>query len=120
MIFKIELEAYMKRKFMLENNIQKSYSLVLVQFIELLKRRIKHSKGWIKASTKFDILRLIKVIKCVILRFEDYKYIHILVHQENINFYTLHQGNISNTDYLEKYNNLVDTTYVIKGRLHDQ
>ena len=81
MIFKIELEAYMKRKSMLENNIQKSYSLVLVQFIELLKRKIKHSKGWIKASTKFDILRLIKVIKCVILRFEDYKYIHILVHQ---------------------------------------
>ena len=35
-------------------------------------------------------------------------------------FYTLNQGNMSNEDYLEKFNNLVDMAYAFNGQLHNQ
>ena len=47
MVFKIEVYAYVKRKCMLKENIQKEYSLLLEQFTEFLKRKLKQSKGWI-------------------------------------------------------------------------
>ena len=43
-VFKMGVDMYMKRNSMLEDNIQKSYSIVLVKFTKLLKGKIKHSK----------------------------------------------------------------------------
>ena len=37
-----------------------------------------------------------------------------------MNFYTLHQGNITNKDFLEKINNMVNMVSEFKVQLHDQ
>ena len=37
-----------------------------------------------------------------------------------MNFYTLHQGNITNAEKLEKMNNLVDMVSSFKGQIHDK
>ena len=78
------------------------------------------SKGCIKVSTKFDFLKIIKIIKSIIFKFEDYKYLPLLIHQEKTIFNTLHQVNMSNVNYLEKFNNLVDMASLFKGQLHNQ
>ena len=40
-IFKQEISAYVKRKAVLDSNIQLAYSLILGQFSELLKNKLK-------------------------------------------------------------------------------
>ena len=37
-----------------------------------------------------------------------------------MNFYTLHQGNITNAKEIIKINNLVDMVSSFKGQIHDQ
>ena len=59
-------------------------------------------------------------MKYKIIKFEEIKYLPHLIHQEKKNFYTLHQGNISNSYYLENLNNLVDMASKFKDQLHDQ
>ena len=112
MVFNVEVDAYVKRKSMLEENTQKTYSLVLVQCTELLKRKINQSKGWSEASTKFDVHEIINTIKSLILKFEYQKHLNIYLHQAKTNFYTLHQGDMFNADYLEK------STYLRTWHLH--
>ena len=102
MIFKTEAEAHVKRKFILEENTHKAYSLVLVNFTELPKRKINHKKRWSEASTKFDVLKLIKIIKSIIFKFEYQKYLPLQIHQANKNLNNMYQGNIYNAHYLEK------------------
>ena len=71
-------------------------------------------------STKFDGLELVNIFKSIIFRFKDQKYLHLLLHQEKANFYNIHQGNMTNIDYLEKFKNLLDMESILKGQLNDQ
>ena len=50
-IFDKEIDIYMKRRSTLDENVQKSYSLVLGQCTYLLKSNIKQSNEWHAAST---------------------------------------------------------------------
>ena len=43
-----------------------------------------------------------------------------MIHQAKKSFYTLNQGKIPNADYLENFNNLVDTESTFNVQLHDQ
>ena len=47
-VFKMELDTYMKRKSMLKENTQKTYYMVLGQCNDLIKIKLNQSKGWIK------------------------------------------------------------------------
>ena len=69
MVFKMVVDAYVKLKSILKDNIQKLYYLVLVQLTETIKRNLKHSKGWSKASTKFDVLKLINITRSIVFKF---------------------------------------------------
>ena len=53
MMLKVEVNTYVKRNSMLEQNIWKAQYLVLEQWTKLLKSKLKQSTGWIKSSTKF-------------------------------------------------------------------
>ena len=68
MVFKMLVYVYVKHKSMLKMNIQKTYSLVLFQCGGLLKSKLKKSKGWSESFTKFDVLKLIKIIKFIIFK----------------------------------------------------
>ena len=117
---KIWNSPYVKRKYMLEEKTQKAYSIVLGKFTKLLKRKLKQIKDCSEASTKFDVLEIINIIKSVIFKFEDKKFLPLFLHNARINFYTLNQGSVSNADYFGHSNNLVDIACVFKGQLHNQ
>ena len=50
MIFKGEIDAYIKRKSVLEDNIQKAYLLVLGQCTNLLQSKLKQQSSWAQVS----------------------------------------------------------------------
>jgi hypothetical protein len=59
MIVKGELEAYIKRKAMLDDNIQKTYSLVIGQCTDLLQSKLKQQAQWANISQEQDAIALI-------------------------------------------------------------
>lgn len=120
MIFKGKVDAYIKRESTLDENIQKSYSLILGQCTELLKSKLKQSKDWAVASTTFDVLLLITIIKSIVFRFDEQKFQPLALHSAKQNFYSFRQGNLSNAEYLEKFNNLVDIASAYDGEFHDK
>ena len=64
-----KFDAYVKIDSILDENIQKVYSLMLGQCTELLKSKLKTTTDWMTVSTDFDLLGLIKTIRSVILKF---------------------------------------------------
>ena len=50
MIFKGKIDAYIKRKTMLQDNIQKAYSLILGQCTDLLQSKLKQQAQWATIS----------------------------------------------------------------------
>ena len=51
MILTKKVDAYVKRDYILDENIQKAYSLMLGQCTELLKSKLKTTTDWTKVST---------------------------------------------------------------------
>jgi len=120
MMFKGELGSYLKRKSILEENCQRSYSLILGQCTDLLKSKLKQSEHWDAMSTNFDVLALIKAIKAITFKFEDQKYLPLSLHNAKAAFYRCSQGDKSNEDYLQKFNNTVDIATAFNGTIYDQ
>ena len=84
------------------------------------KRKQKQITGWSQIATLFDILEIVNIIKSIIFKFGDRKYLPILLHQLKTDFFTMKKCNMNKADYLDKFNNLVDMTSVLKGQLHYQ
>ena len=120
MIFKGEIDAYIKRKGILADNVQKAYSLVLGQCTDLLQSKLKQQATWAEVSNDQDVIRLISLIKSITFKFEDQKFLPLALYQAKANLYNMRQGNLSNHDYLQRFNNLVDVATAYKGQLHDQ
>ena len=119
-IFDKEINIYMKRRSALDENVQKSYSLVLGQCTDLLNSKLKQSNEWHVASTTYDVLILIRIIRTITFKFDEQKYLPLALHQAKANFYNIRQGILSNTEYLEKFNNVVNIATAYNGQLHDQ
>ena len=80
MILTKKVDAYVKRDSILDENIQKAYSLMLGQCTELLKSKLKTTTDWMTVSTELDILGLIKTIRSVIFKIEDQRYLPLSLH----------------------------------------
>jgi hypothetical protein len=119
-IFKGELDAYVKRKNVLEESIMKTYSLVLGQCTDLLQSKLKQQNAWEAISEKQDAIALIGLIKTITFRFEDQKFLPLALYQSKAHLYNLRQGDMTNTDYLQRFQNLVDVATAYNGQLHDQ
>ena len=115
-----KVDAYVKRDSILDENIQKAYSLMLGQFTELLKSKLKTTTDWMTVSTDLDLLGLMKTIRSVIFKFEDQRYLPLSLQNAKSNLYYFCQNNLSNPEYLEKFTNLVDIAESFDGQLHDQ
>ena len=120
MIFKGEVDAYIKRKGVLHDNVQKAYSLVLGQCTDLLQSKLKQQATWAAVSIDQDVIRLISMIKSITFKFEDQKFLPLALYQAKANLYNMRQGSMSNHDYLQRFNNLVDVATAYNGQLHDQ
>ena len=69
-IFDKEIDIYMKRIPTMDENVQKCYSLVLVQCTDLLKSKLKQIHEWHAASTTYDVLILIRIIRKITFKFD--------------------------------------------------
>ena len=96
MILTKKVDAYVKRDSILDQNIQKAYSLMLGQCTELLKIKLKTTTDWMTVSTESDLLGLMITIRSVIFKFEDQRYLPISLHHAKSNFYYFRQNNLSN------------------------
>ncbi len=65
MIFKGKIDAYIKRKTMLDNNVQKAYSLVLGQCTDLLQSKLKQQTQWATIEQDQDAIALVGLIKTI-------------------------------------------------------
>ena len=63
---------------------------------------------------------LIRIIRTITFKFYEHKYLRIALQQAKANFYNIRQGSLSNTEYVEKFNNIVDIAMAYNGQLHDQ
>lgn len=119
MYFKERVNAYIKCRGMLEENMQKAYSLILGQCTELLKSKLKQSTQWESISGSYDLLGLIKAIKAIIFKFKDQKYLVASLHKAKAGFYALCQHNLTNTEYLECFNNYINMATAYGRQLHN-
>ena len=120
MIFKGELESYIKRKSVLDDNVQKTYSLVIRQCTDLLQSKLKQQAQWSTISHEQDAIALISLIKTITFRFEDQKFLPLALYQSKANLYQLRQHNMTNHEYLQRFQNLVDVATAYNGQMHDQ
>ena len=59
------------------------------------------------------------MIKGIIYKFEDQKYMPLALNNAKIALYTLSQGSLSCNNYLECFCNLMDVVVTYKGQLYD-
>ena len=108
MIFKGEVDAYIKRRAILDDNVQKAYSLILGQCTDLLQSKLKQQRQWLLTSLDQDAIALLALIKAITFKFEDQKFLPLALHQAKTSLYAFRQGNMSCHEYLQKFQNLVD------------
>jgi hypothetical protein len=65
MIFKGELESHIKRKSILDDNVQKACSLVIGQCTNLLQSKLKQQAQWSTVSQEQDAVPQISLIKTI-------------------------------------------------------
>ena len=82
-----KIDLYVKRDGILNENLQKAYSLIFGQCTELLKSNLKSSVNWGAMSSTYDIFALVEAIKTIIYKFEDQKYLPLSLHNAKTNFY---------------------------------
>ena len=120
MIFKGELDTYVKRKSILNQNIQKTYALVIGQCTDLLQSKLKQQTKWLSISQDQDAIALLSLIKTITFRFEDQKFLPLALYQAKTSLYSLRQGNMTNHEYLQRFQTLVDVAMSYHGQLYDQ
>ena len=56
----------------------------------------------------------------ITLKFDEQKYLPLALHQAKATLYNIRQGSLSNAEYLEKFNNVVNIATAYNGQIHDQ
>ena len=120
MILTKKFNSYVRSDSIFDKNIQKGYSLVLGQCTQLLKSKLRTTSNWDIISTEFNLLGLVASIKSVIFKFEDQRYLPLSLNYAKTKFYSFRQHHLSNTEYLEKFTNIVDMAESLEGQLHDK
>ena len=64
-IYREDIKAYVKDKHALTKSAKQLYSLVLGQWIEILRAKMKGKEEWKEIDEKSDSVELLKTIKCV-------------------------------------------------------
>ena len=81
MIFNKKIDIYFKHDGILDENLQKAYSLIHDKCTDLLKNKLKTSANWETVSSQYDMLALLEAIKTTIYKFEDQKYLPLSIHR---------------------------------------
>ena len=104
----------------MDDNVQKTYALVIGQCTDLLQSKLKQQSSWATISQAQDAIALLALIKTITFRFEDQKFLPLALYQSKSNLSNIRQGTMSNDDYLQRFQNLVDVASAYNGQLYDQ
>jgi Zinc knuckle len=80
---------------------------------------LKQQANWAVISVAQDAIQLVILIKSITFKFEDQKFLPLALYQAKANLYNLRQGNMTNHNYLQRFNNLVDVATTYNGQLYD-
>jgi len=119
MLFKGEVDAFIKQCSILDDNVQKAYSLILGQCTDLLQSKLKQQRQWLRTLLDQDAIALLAMIKAITFKFKDQKFLPLALHQAKLSLYAFRQGNMSCHEYLQKFQNLVDVALAYNGQIHD-
>ena len=86
-LYERRLDAVVKREGMLDDNIQRLYSLVLGQCTDLLQSKLKQQANWDTVSGAQVGIELLKLIKTVVYKFEDQKFLPLALYNAKNNLY---------------------------------
>lgn len=100
-ISKHEINIYLKRKAVIDANIQKVYSLVMGQCTYLIKNKLKGINNWHTTKAAQDVLGLLMEINNITLQFEDQKYPVLSIHNAKVTFYLFRHKDLPNAVYLK-------------------
>ena len=87
--------------------------------MDLIQIKLKQQNTWATIYNEQDRNDLLVLIKMVVYHFKDQKFLLLALYNAKLNLYAFRQGNLSNNDYLRKFNNLVDVATSYDGELHD-
>ena len=120
-IWKKEVDEYIRRKSQLRENLKTAYTLVWGQFTDLMRIKLKASLNYDTLKKNVDVIAFLQEIKSITFKFEDQKYIYHSLMVAYQNFYSFCQGQeITNTKYLEQFNNLVDIVEQHDGKFGNE
>ena len=74
LIWKKEVDQFVKRREMLEKNLRKLYSLVWGQCTDVMRERLEGLPQYSQIKDDCDSLKLLELIKSINFKFEDQKY----------------------------------------------
>ena len=114
-----KIDLYVKRDGILNENLQKVYSLMSSHCTEILKSKLEFRVNWGAMSSTYDMFALLEAIKTIIYKYEDQKYLPLSLHNSKTNFYNFQQGTMTNPDYLDKFINLTEMEESYEGTIHD-
>ena len=120
MIFKDKVNLYINRKSLMDYNIHKALYLVLLQCTDLLQRKLKQQAQWDQILFDQNTIVLLAMIKTMKLRFEKQNFPPFALYQSKADIHVLHQDDITNQYYLQRFNNLVDLKTAYNRWLYDQ
>ena len=90
MILNRKIDIYVKRDGILDENLQKAYSLIHGQCNEPLKSKLKTSANWETLSSQYDMLGLLDAIKTIIYKFEDQNiFLYLCIMQRGISMHSV-------------------------------
>ena len=82
-----KIDLYVKRDGIIDENLQKAYSIIFGQCTEIIKSKLKSSVNWDAMSYTYNMFALLEAIKTIIYKFKDQKYLPLYLHNAKTNFY---------------------------------
>ena len=108
LIWKRQIEMYVKRQEKLEDNLRQAFGLVIGQCTEVMLNKLEALSEFKAIKEKCDVLALLEQMKSLTFKYEEQKYCYSSVYYANKRFYNFKQGQDDNcTEYYNKFNNLV-------------
>ena len=87
-VYDKEIDAYVKQRSILADNVQKAYSLILGQCTDLLQLKLKQQANWANVSASQDAIQLLNLIKSIAFRFEDQKFLPLALYHAKLHLYS--------------------------------
>jgi hypothetical protein len=109
LIWKCEIDCYVRRKATLDSNLRKAFSLVWGQCTDIMREKLEALPNFANIKSEFDVLALLKEMKTINFKFEDQKYPYGSVYFAMKRFCTYRQTDQdTNNQHYDKFNNIVN------------